>query len=554
VALDDAIKALSEADAYRECGTGELADMAPIETRQTHISVVFLAGGFAWKVKKPVDLGFLDFSTLAKRRHFCEEEVRVNRRTAPELYLGVDAVVRDPDGSLRLTSDPGDREVVEVAVRMRRLPEQGLFDHQLEQGSDESGLSERTRIRAILSRFAVDLAAFHAASPTGPGIDEHGGSDGMRRQFEENFARLAPLTGEGELDAISPRRFAWLKQQGFARLALHRDLLAQRVEAGRVREGHGDLHAGNLCEVDGRLLAFDAIEFDRRMRCRDVACEAAHLAMDLDRRGFAVLAAQWTRAYAGASNDRAVIELGPLFRFHYALVRTLVEAIRSRDPNVPDASRATSLVSARRYADLATGYLLPPSIVLTCGLPGTGKSTMARAIAKPLRALVLRSDIVRKRLAGVAIDDRSGLDASGGSLYSPEWTGRTYASLRDAAEAGLRRGRHVVVDAAFSRASQRAMFADLADRSDVPKRPFILVEATCDREVVRQRLAQRAADRREPSDADWSVYEQAERAFERPLEIAERRKSVWPGDAAVAEGVRAVFESLVSLDDPVCRS
>jgi predicted kinase len=250
--------------------------------------------------------------------------------------------------------------------------------------------------------------------------------------------------------------------------------------------------------------------------------------MDLDRRGFAVLAAQWTRAYAGASNDRAVIELGPLFRFHYALVRALVEAIRSRDPNVPDASRAASLVSAGRYADLATGYLLPPSIVLTCGLPGTGKSTMARAIAKPLRALVLRSDIVR--------------------------TGRTYASLRDAAEAGLRRGRHVVVDAAFSRASQRAMFADLADRSDVPKRPFILVEATCDREVVRQRLAQRAADRREPSDADWSVYEQAERAFERPLEIAGQRKSVWPGDAAVAEGVRAVFESLVSLDDPVCRS
>lgn len=544
MSLADLIEALSKADAYRECGAGELADLAPIETRQTHISVVFLAGGFAWKVKKPVDLGFLDFSTLAKRRHFCEEELRVNRRTAPELYLGVDAVVRDPDGSLRLTSDPGDREVVEVAVRMRRLPEHRLLDHQLELESDESSLGERTRIRAMLSSFAVDLAAFHAASGTGPGIDEHGGPDGMRRQFEENFARLAPLTGEGEGGVISSRRFEWLKQQGFARLALHRDLLAQRVGAGRVREGHGDLHAGNLCEVDGRLLAFDAIEFDRRMRCRDVACEAAYLAMDLDRRGFAALAAAWTRAYARAAGDRAVIELGPLGRFHYAVVRTLVEALRSRDANVPEASRAASLASARRYADLAAGYLLPPSLVLTCGLQGTGKSTLARAIAAPLRAVVLRSDVIRKRLAGVAIDDRRGIDRDGGSLYSAAWTERTYRALRSLAAAALRRGRHVVIDAAFSKGSQRAMFIGLAEEQGSP---WLVAESTCDRDEVRRRLAQRAADRREPSDADWSVYEAAERRFERPDEVPAAHRIVWRSDSSPEQGASKVIEALVGL-------
>lgn len=540
--LAELIEALSRAEAYRECGVGDPATLTSIETRQTHISVVFLVGGFAWKVKKPVDLGFLDFSTLAKRRRFCEEELRVNRRTAPEVYLGVDAIVRDTDGSLQVTASPGEREVVEVAVRMKRLPEAGLLDRRLDRVARGSNDADRSDLRRLLSAFAPDLAAFHAGCPTGPGIDEHGGPDGMRRQFEENFARLEPFAGSEAIDVISMRRFEWLRTKAFERLEASRSRLDERMRSGRVREGHGDLHAGNLCAIDDRLIAFDAIEFDARMRCRDEACEVAYLAMDLEHRGFAALAVAWTRAYARASGDRGVIELAPLFRVHYAVVRTLVEAIRSRDAAVGDAERSSSLAAARRYADLATGHLLRPSLIVTCGLQGTGKSTLARAIAAPLRAVVLRSDVIRKRLAGVAIDDRRGRDRAGESLYSEASTARTYAVLLQAAAAALRRGRHVVVDAACSKASQRSLFVELAGEVGCP---WVFAESTCDREVVRRRLVARASDRREPSDADWAVYEAAERGFERPTEIAPSHRVLWPSDTPPQRGVTAAIEALL---------
>lgn len=540
--LAELIEALSRAQAYRECGVVDAATLASIETRQTHISVVFLVGGFAWKVKKPVDLGFLDFSTLAKRRRFCEEELRVNRRTAPEVYLGVDAIVRDTDGSLQVTASPGEREVVDVAVRMKRLPEAGLLDRRLDRVAPSASDAERSALRRLLSAFAPDLAVFHAACPTGSGIDEHGGPEGMRRQFEENFARLEPFAGGEAIDVISSRRFEWLRTKAFERLEASRSRLDERMRSGRVREGHGDLHAGNLCALDDRLIAFDAIEFDARMRCRDVACEVAYLAMDLEHRGFADLAAAWTRAYARASGDQGVIEFSPLFRVHYAVVRTLVEAIRSRDAAVGDAERSSSLAAARRYADLATGHLLPPALIATCGLQGTGKSTLARAIAAPLRAVVLRSDVIRKRLAGVALDDRRGLDRAGERLYGEAWTAKTYAALRQAAAAALRRGRHVVVDAACSKASQRSLFATLAGEVGCP---WVFAESTCDREVVRRRLVARASDRREPSDADWAVYEAAERGFERPAEIAPSHRVLWPSDTPPQRGVTAAIEALL---------
>ena len=223
------IEALSRAESYRECGVGDASTLAPIETRQTHISVVFLVGDFAWKVKKPVDLGFLDFSTLAKRLRFCEEELRVNRRTAPEIYLGVDAIVRDTDGSLQVTASPGEREVVDVAVRMKRLPEAGLLDRRLDRIVREGDGAERSSLRRLLVAFAPDLATFHAACPTGAGIDEHGGPDGMRRQFEENFARLEPFAGGEAIDVMTARRFEWLRTKAFERLEASRSRLDERM-------------------------------------------------------------------------------------------------------------------------------------------------------------------------------------------------------------------------------------------------------------------------------------------------------------------------------------
>lgn len=536
------IEALSRPEAWRERRVDVAARRLPIEVRQTHISVVFLVGDEAWKVKKPVDLGFLDFSTLERRRRFCVEEVRLNRRTAPEVYLGVDSIVRDRDGSLVVTGSPGGREIVDVAVRMRRLPDDGWLDARLDRLAETPRSEALGSMRRLLGDFAPRLAAFHAAGATGRGIDEHGGPEGMRRQFEANFERLASFAGEDSDAAISPRRLDWLRRGGTRRLEADRGILEARVRASRVRDGHGDLHAGNLCVVDGGILAFDAIEFDHRLRCRDVACEVAHLAMDLDRRGLAALAEVWTRAYARSTNDPGVVAVARVFRLHYAVVRALVEAIRSRDAAVGHDGRSTSLSLARRDADLATGYLLPPSLVLTCGLQGAGKSTFARAISIPLRAHQLRSDVLRKRLAGIAVEDRRRIDREGRSLYDERWTDATYARMLRAAQAALGRGRHVVVDAAFSKESQRGTFIDLATRLGVP---WVLVEATCDREEVRRRLEARATDRHEPSDADWSVFERAERSFERPTEVPPGHRLEWRSETPADEGVRAAIDRLI---------
>lgn len=542
MALTELIEALSRPEAYRECGADLGASRQPIEVRQTHISVVFLVGDHAWKVKKPVNLGFLDFSTLEKRRRFCEEEIRLNRRTAPEVYLGVDSIVRDRDGSLVVATDPGAREVVDVSVRMRRLPEEGLLDGRLDRLAADPRPEEIGSMRRLLVGFAPRLAAFHAACATGVGVDEHGGPDGMRRQFEANLARLEPFVGESTAAVLSTRRFEWLRSGSLRRVGQDRVVLDARVRAGRVRDGHGDLHAGNLCVVDGRILAFDAIEFDHRLRCRDVACEVAHLAMDLDRRGLAGLAEVWTRACARSTNDPGVVSVARVFRLHYAVVRALVEAIRSRDAAVGQDGRSASLSLARRYADLATGYLLPPSLVLTCGLPGSGKSTFARAVSIPLRAHRLRSDVIRKRLAGVELEDRRRIDRRGRSLYDERWTDATYACMLRAAQAAIARGRHVVVDAAFSKEPQRRAFIDLASRLPVP---WVLVEATGDREDVRRRLEARAKDRHEPSDADWSVFEQAERTFERPHEVPSKHRLAWRSEGNADEGVREAIDRLV---------
>jgi aminoglycoside phosphotransferase family enzyme/predicted kinase len=510
-----------------------------VEVVQTHASIVLLGDHLAWKVKKAVDLGFLDFTRLEDRRHFCEEECRLNRRTAPEVYLGVDAVVRTPAGPLRILSAPPaeEGEVVDYAVRMRRLPADGMLDRRLLRGD----LSPQE-----LAAFAASIAAFHATCPSGAGIDDHGGPAGMRRQFLENLQHLAKFAGDAPEHTLSATLLAGLRTAALAHLDRLEPALAARVRGGRVREGHGDLHAGNVCTLEGRLVAYDAIEFSTPIRCRDVACEIAFLGMDLDGRGRPDLAAWWTRAYAHAAGDPGVVPLQPLFRGHYAIVRGLVESIRAGRGEVGDSERARSRRLAQRYLAAALGYLLEPALVLVCGLPGSGKSTMARALATPLRATILRSDAIRKAMAGVPATVRpSRTEAM--RLYSAAMTERTYAAILHRAEAALRRGRSAIVDATLATAAQRAPLLALAARSG---RPWMLVETTCTREETLRRLERRRHDPSEISDADAAVYTQAAQRYEAPEEVAPQRRIVVQVQGGADDALPRVLDALALAAAP----
>lgn len=304
--------------------------------------------------------------------------------------------------------------------------------------------------------------------------------------------------------------------------------LRERAARGAVVEAHGDLHSRNICMVPGAPVAYDCLEFSRAMRSRDVSAELAFLAMDLDLHGESALAERLVRRYAALAGDPDLERPQRYFRLHYAVVRTMVEALRADEASLPELERLAARRTARRHAALAAGYALPPSLVLTCGLPGSGKSTLAAALAVPLRALHLRSDVIRKEQAGLAPEVRGGA-----ALYAQEATERTYAELRRRAFERWRPGAggggegpgvagHVIADAAFLRRAQRQAFlAGVAGAAAAAaaERPWVVAELAVPSEELRRRLDARRANPAEPSDADAAVLEALRPGWQPPEEI-----------------------------------
>ena len=508
---DELVEALSAPEAY---------PTPPDEVGlvQTHLSLLFFAGERVYKVKKALDLGFVDQTSLESRRRFCEEEVRLNRRLARDTYLRVAPITRDADGSLRID---GDGEVVEYAVEMRRLPAHRMLDRLLEEGEIDNQQMED---------LASLLAGFHADAATGPGVDEHGAPEAVAFNVRENFEQTAGFAappgqvGEAGARTLSPALHRFLAEAAERFLADERELLERRVREGRIREGHGDLHSGNICLTDEGIVVYDRLEFAARLRCSDVACDLAFLAMDLDYRGFRAFSAYLVRRYAELAGDEELERLMPFYKEYRAIVRAKVASLAAVDPGLEPDERERRRLEAFRYFHLAASYELPPALLLTCGLPASGKSTAARAIAAPFEAVVLRSDRRRKQLAGVPLARSTGT-AFGQGIYGGDMTERTYRSLLEDAERTLREGRTVVVDAAFTRAAQRKPFVELAQEL---RAPLVVVEAVAPEEVIRERMAARAADRGELSDADMEVYLRMRERYEPPRELP-------AGTALVAE-------------------
>ena len=453
---------------------------------RTHISWLFFAGDLVYKVKQPVDLGFLDMRTLAQRRHLCEEEVRLNQRLAPGVYRGIVPVT--VVGGRHVIGGGG--PPVDWAVEMLRLPAQRMLAVLLAQGElDNQLVHDVVRL----------LVAFHAEADAGPEVAAFGEPDAVAALMAENLAQAAAVAH----GTLSPLQHAFLSDRNTTFVEGERSLLARRVAEGRIREGHGDLHAENLCFRDGGVVAYDRLEFSKRFRCGDVALDLAFLAMDLDQRGYPAFSRYLVRRYADAAEDDELqLLIGP-YKAYRATVRGKVAALGEG----PDARRA-----ARRYFQLACGYWLPPTLVLMCGLPASGKSSLASALAHPLRAVVLRSDVRRKVRAGAALEAsvRPGVDQG---LYAPARRAETYRVLLLDAVRHLRRGRSVVLDATCSTRATRALFVDAAARLGLP---WVVAHVTAGEARTRRRLARRRSG---PSDADLAVYLAAARTFETPDEV-----------------------------------
>jgi aminoglycoside phosphotransferase family enzyme/predicted kinase len=455
-----------------------------VRVLETHISWVLLAGDFAYKVKKPVALPFVDFSTLGARRLYCAEEMRLNRRTAPGLYLGVVPIGGDPP---RIGADPP----VEYAVCMRRFPQENLL----------SSLAARGALNAAhVDRLAARVAALHASAEVAP-AEAHAQSVHRATQPAlDNFTQVAAL------DAREPiaRRLALLRRW----TELQRDALAgafaARRESGHVRECHGDLHLGNVVLVDNEPTLFDALEFDARLRWGDVMGDVGFMAMDLADRGLDALAARFVNAYLERTGDYEGLRVLRFYMVYRAMVRAKVERIRAGQLAAPEA-RAASLAAFDRYLSLARRIAgaASPILIAMHGPSGSGKTVYSQRLVESLGAVRIRSDVERKRMHGLAAGDASG-SSPGEGIYTQGEGRRTYARLAELAQLALESGFPVIVDATCLERSQRDLFHGVARRAHAP---FRIVSCVAPLATLRSRVARRSAARADASEANLAILD-----------------------------------------------
>ncbi|MGH7774592.1 MAG: AAA family ATPase [Candidatus Binatia bacterium] len=459
---------------------------------ETHISHLFFGGDLVYKIKKDVRFSFLDYSTLGKRRYFLHEELRLNRRLAPSVYLGVLPISYGPNG-WQLASD---KNPLEYALVMRRLPERRMLPFLLETGQ----VTPR-----MMYSLAETLARFHTQAERGEKINLSGHPVAIRKLWDENLADVEPFGGR----LLDSEIFDALQDFGANFITKKEDLLIRRVREGRIRDLHGDLHCEHICFAPEGIQIFDCIEFNPGLRYCDIASEIAFLTMDMEFHGAHELAHDFLTRYRELMGDRELPLLLPFYQCHRALVRGKVAALRS------DGASA----KARRYFDLAYRFTweeFKPFIVLVCGLTGSGKSTLARELSRRLGLPVINSDAVRKGLAGT-LERHEGVPYEEG-IYSPSMTERTYAKMAEEAERLILEGEGAILDATFQRRTHRELFLNLAAKNRIP---LALIHCQSSEEVVKERLRKRAKEGRDLSDGRWEIYLVQKAAFEPFQEIPE---------------------------------
>jgi aminoglycoside phosphotransferase family enzyme/predicted kinase len=444
-----------------------------VDIRETHISKVFLAGDLVYKVKKAVNLGFLDFSTLTKRRHYCRQEVTLNRRMADDVYLGTCNIHCTADGKYRLE---GRGHAVEIAVRMRRLP-------------DHRTLAALLQVDACTPLMIQDLSRilnrFYTSAPVVETADGYGGWQTVVDNNEENFSQMAPFT-ESWLDL---RLFQIVRASTRAFARRRKPLFDRRLANRHIRDGHGDLKCGHVYFHEG-VKIIDCIEFNDRFRYGDVAADLAFLAMDLDFSGYPTIAEQFIEAYAARSGDAEVYTLLDFYKCYRAMVQAKVALFRLREISGQGPEAAAFLNKVRCSMDLAYRYAVQmsrPTLWVLCGLPASGKSTVAHRLAQALGVDVLRLDVIRKQMFGHRPDHPEVVAFETG-IYSREASNLAYGRLLMLAQERIAKGMSVILDAGFGRQRHRDAVSTLAQDEDAN---IVLVHCDAPETHLRQRLTQR---------------------------------------------------------------
>ena len=475
------------------------------ENRQridTHISTVLLAGEVAYKLKKPLDLGFLDFSTLESRRRACNEELRLNRRLAPHIYQAVCAVT----GSIDRPRIDGTGPVIDWAVRMRRFDPDAIL----------SAMMARLNT-GLIDSLATQVARFHAAADICGPQQPFGRPDTVYEPMRQNLAQIKSCVPDFGSDV--DRLGMWTAGQ-FDRLT---GLLGDRHALGHIRECHGDLHLGNVALIDESPVIFDAIEFNPGLRWIDTLSDIAFMSMDLQERGRSDLAYRFLDRYLQETGDYEGLPLLRFYEVYRALVRAKIAAIRTTQADLPAAEIQQVVLELRGYISFAKALCAPMrgAVVITHGVSGSGKSHIAGGLVDFLPAVRLRSDVERKRMLG--IDPAA--DAAGRDAYAPGVTAKTYMRLEALARLVASAGYVAVVDATFLHVTQREAFRQMAGSIGVA---FAIVDCDAPLDVLRERILARSGREGNVSDADLAVLE-SQMGSREPLSDDERRLSVSVG-------------------------
>ena len=474
-----------------------------LRVQETHISWVLLTGQRAYKIKKPIRLDFLDYSTLERRRACCELELQLNQRLAPELYLDVVPISGPPE---RPRVD-GRGPAIEYAVRMREFPQDCLASRMIERGA--FGPRE-------IDQLAETVSSFHKRAAVAECSSRFGTPTVIRREAFENLDVLERLTDDRQLQ----EKLLQLRNWTASACESHAMQFAKRLETGQVRECHGDMHLGNMALYEGRIVVFDGIEFSDELRWMDVISEASFVVMDLDERGRIDLARRFLDAYLSGTGDYYGLAVCRFYLVYRALVRAKVTAIQLAQKPTDDADTPAATVKLRAYIDLAVALTTSdaPRLTITHGPSGSGKTTGTQPLLEKTGAVRVRSDIERKRLAGIRTGDPA-IAPPGAGIYTDEWTRLTYDRLADCTRRILAAGFPVIVDATFLDRRQRNRFRRLAAEHGVP---FEILDFTINEQKLRQRVAERRRLGHDTSDADEQVLTRQLQSRD-PLSDSERQ-------------------------------
>jgi uncharacterized protein len=462
---------------------------------QTHISHIFLTGGLVYKIKKPVDFGFLDFSTLAKRRYFCCQEVLLNRRLTKGIYRGVVKITAVRGKPVINGKGP----ILDYAVLMKEMPQDRMMNRLLA----ENKVMERD-IHALVRI----LVPFYRQARSGKGINPFGRTEIWTKNTEENFAETRPYVGR----LVSAGVYTRIVQGTRNFLMQEKDLFKKRIQEGFIRDCHGDLHSANIC-LDKKPLIYDCIEFNHRFRYNDIACDLAFLAMDLDFNSRPDLAALLQKEYVRLSGDHDLPRLFNFYKGYRAYVRAKIHSFTSEGTGITVKEKKYEIQLAKRYYKLAEKYIQKAhllQILVIFGFMGSGKTSLAKALAAETGWPMFSSDEIRKTIQGISITARQ-REPFGRGIYSEGMSKKTYLVMREQAEKILKQNRSVILDGSYKRQGERLALLKLARKN---RARILFVECQAPFKIIRQRLDQRGREAQAVSDGRWELFNLQRRDFD----------------------------------------